>query len=83
MPRIAVQSYRTEVANILSAFGVFDIQISYAQMYSLKQAMNRLSRMQDGLDVSKRLDLDEVSRTLRPFVSDREMAHPFRSCSRR
>jgi hypothetical protein len=71
----------SRVADTLSAFGVFDIQVSYAQMYSLKQAMNRLSRMEDGLDVSKRvLDLDaEVSSILRPLASDREMAHLFPS----
>jgi hypothetical protein len=69
------------VANTLSALGVSAIQVSYAQMYSLKQAMNRLSRMEDGLDVSKRvLDLDaELSRTLRTRVSAREMAHLFPS----
>lgn len=69
------------VTNTLSALGVIDLQVSYAQMYSLKQAMNRLSRMEDGLTVSKRvLDLDaEVSSTLRPLISDSEMAHLFPS----
>jgi SAM-dependent methyltransferase len=71
----------SRVVNTLSALGVSAIQVSYAQMYSLKQAMNRLSRMEDGLDVSKHvLDLDaEVSRILRPRVSAREMAHLFPS----
>jgi hypothetical protein len=55
--------------------------VSYAQMYSLKQAMNRLSRIENGRELAERvLALGaDVGRAVRPLVTDHEMAHLFPS----
>jgi SAM-dependent methyltransferase len=69
------------VAAALTKLGVSDVRVTYAQMFSLKQAMNRLSRI-DGADalVSRVLELDaEIAETVRPLMSDAEMARLFPS----
>jgi SAM-dependent methyltransferase len=69
------------VARILGELRFSRVEISYAQMYSLKQAMNRLSRLENGRELVERvLALDaDVGRAVRPVVTDREMAHLFPS----
>ena len=50
-------------------------------MYSLKQAMNRLSRIENGRELVERvLTLDaDVGTALRPMMTEHEMAHLFPS----
>jgi SAM-dependent methyltransferase len=71
----------SRVARILSELGLSQVEVSYAQMYSLKQAMNRLSRIENGRELAERvLALDaDVGRAVRPMVTDHEMAHLFPS----
>jgi SAM-dependent methyltransferase len=66
----------SRVAAMLGALGVRDIHVSYAQMYSLKQAMNQVSRIEGAEDLARRLiAVDaEVASAVRPIVSDEEMA---------
>jgi len=69
------------VARILGELGLSRVEISYAQMYSLKQAMNRLSRIENGRELVERvLALDaDVGTALRLVMTDHEMAHLFPS----
>ena len=71
----------SRVARILGGLGLSRVEISYAQMYSLKQAMNRLSRIENGRELVERvLALDaDVGSALRLVVTDREMTHLFPS----
>jgi len=71
----------SRVARTLNSLGLSKVDVSYAQMYSLKQAMNRLSRMENGHELANRvLTLDaDVGKALRAVVSDREMAFLFPS----
>jgi hypothetical protein len=71
----------SRVACILGEFGLSRVEVCYAQMYSLKQAMNRLSRIENGRELAERvLALDaDVGRALRLAVTDQEMAHLFPS----
>ena len=71
----------SRVARILGELGLSRVEVSYAQMYSLKQAMNRLSRIENGRELAERvLALDaDVCKAVRPVVTDHEMAHLFPS----
>ena len=71
----------SRVARILDELGLSRVDVSYAQMYSLKQAMNRLSRIENGRALAERvLALDaDVARAARPVMTDHEMAHLFPS----
>ena len=71
----------SHVARILGELGLSRVEISYAQMYSLKQAMNRLSRIENGRELVERvLALDaDVGTALRLVMTDHEMAHLFPS----
>jgi hypothetical protein len=71
----------SRVARILGELELSRVEVTYAQMYSLKQAMNRLSRIENGRELAERvLALDaDVGRAVRPVVTDHEMAHLFPS----
>lgn len=69
----------TRVVSALSALGVSGIRVAYAQMYSLKQAMNHVSRIEGAEDLSRRLlALDaDIAATLRPLVTHAQMLRLF------
>jgi hypothetical protein len=71
----------SRVARILRELGLSRVEVCYAQMYSLKQAMNRLSRIENGRELVERvLALDaDVGTALRLVMTDHEMAHLFAS----
>jgi len=65
----------------LTALGVTGIAVSYAQMYSLKQAMNEVSRM-DGAEhlAGRMIAVDaEVAAAVRPRLQDAQMERLFPS----
>jgi len=69
------------VIEVLGSLGVSDLRATYAQMYSLKQAMNHVSRIPGAQDLVERLLAldDQVAGTLRPRMSESQMAHLFPS----
>jgi len=69
------------VIGVLGSLGVADLRATYAQMYSLKQAMNHVSRIPGAEELAERLLAldDHVAATLRPRISDSQMAHLFPS----
>jgi SAM-dependent methyltransferase len=72
---------RPRVVASLTALGVTGISVSYAQMYSLKQAMNAVSRM-DGAEflAGRMISVDaEVAAAVRPRLQDAEMERLFPS----
>jgi len=71
----------SRVARILAELGLSRVEISYAQMYSLKQALNLLSRTDNMYELIERvLALDaDVGKALRLALTDHEMAHLFPS----
>jgi hypothetical protein len=66
----------SHVVSTLSGLGISDIRVSYAQMYSLKQAMNYVSRIEGAEELARRLiALDaDVAAAVRRIVSDHDMA---------
>ena len=71
----------SRVVASLTALGVTGIAVSYAQMYSLKQAMNEVSRM-DGAEhlAGRMIAVDaEVAAAVRPRLQDAEMERLFPS----
>jgi SAM-dependent methyltransferase len=65
----------SHVVSRLSELGVVNIHVSYAQMYSLKQAMNQVSRIEGREELARRMiDLDaEIAAAVRPTLGDREL----------
>jgi hypothetical protein len=65
------------VIDVLGSLGVSDLRATCAQMYSLKQAMNHVSRIPGAQELAERLLAldDHVAGTLRPRMSDSQMAH--------
>jgi SAM-dependent methyltransferase len=70
-----------KVVSALVACGVSDVRVTHGQMYSLKQAMNYVSRIDGGEDLAGRLiALDaEVATTLEPILAEAQIAHLFPS----